>query len=109
MYTNAIKNGKHFIFINEENDVYGGCSFEHMKLKDDELWILDWIWIDPNFRQQGKLQQYWNELQPSTGRLAYKLPISEAMQKFLIKNNLDDSSGRMTGKFGTYIPFYKGK
>lgn len=67
--------------------VFGGGCFRRRTFKNDEIWVLDWVWIHPFFRNRGKLSERWDEFKQRFGEFQVEPPISPAMRQLLQKKN----------------------
>lgn len=69
----------------------GACCFRSRDYEDagDNVQTLDWVWIHPYLRRKGLLTRHWPTLRANHGDFAVEPPVSEAMVRFLQKNNTD--------------------
>ena len=61
--------------------IVGACAFyQHGK-----NWVLQWVWINPSVRGKGLLSERWDYFISKFGDFLVEGPISEDMEKFLLK------------------------
>ncbi|MDO9304201.1 MAG: hypothetical protein Q7T77_02650 [Sulfuricurvum sp.] len=68
--------------------IYGACLFTIKQFtKDNDYWVLKWIWLHPFFRNRGNLKNNWNILEEEFGNFLIEKPVSNDMNFFLKKIN----------------------
>ena len=56
----------------------GGCFRKH-KMKEGEIWILDWVWIHPYARNRGMFTKHIEYFKSTFGEFLPEPPLSPAM------------------------------
>lgn len=78
---------KGFLFTNSDSAIIGACSFRKRRLKGEELWSLDWVWVCPKERRKGHLAKRWDFFRERFGNFIIEPPVSDEMLSFLNKRD----------------------
>jgi hypothetical protein len=76
-------------YMEDEYFIVGGGCFRWRKYKDADnpQWALQWIWIHPYERNQGRLSGAYPKLKELLGDFHVEGPLSHAMEGFLKSKN----------------------
>jgi hypothetical protein len=79
-----------WLFHTISEQVIGSCVFRKINdpIHTDIKWKLDWIWLHPYFRRNGILSGTWDKFMLRYGFFYLEFPLSYAMHKFLLKQDL---------------------
>ncbi|WP_193217696.1 ESCO family N-acetyltransferase [Roseobacter sp. TSBP12] len=78
-----------FLFVDDDHRIVGTCCFRPTDAEAGGQMKLDWIWIAPDERRKGWLTKNWQRFVGRFGEFDVERPISDEMQRFLVKNGLD--------------------
>jgi hypothetical protein len=78
-----------FLFVDDDHRVVGTCCFRPTNAEAGGRMKLDWIWIAPDERRKGWLSRNWQRFMGRFGEFDIERPISDEMQRFLVKNGLN--------------------
>jgi hypothetical protein len=76
-----------YLFTDMKRRVVGACAFRWRKYRDQPgRWILQWVWLAPQFRRMGHLESAWLAFRGHYGDFKIQGPVSLHMQAFLRKH-----------------------
>lgn len=78
-----------FLFVDDDHRIVGACCFRPNHSVASGRMKLDWVWIAPDERRKGWLARNWPRFVDRFGEFDIEHPISDEMQRFLVKNRLD--------------------
>lgn len=71
-----------YLFSTRDGVIDGACAFN----RQDDEWVLGWVWIRPERRRHGLLLARWRDFLQKYGDFWIEHPLSEAMQAFVQKH-----------------------
>jgi hypothetical protein len=74
------------LFVDTDGSLQGASCFRKDNPGGATLWRLDWIWLAPGARRQGRLAAKWPDFLAGFGRFRLERPLSRSMEAFLAKH-----------------------